>query len=68
MLNKYLKNVIKHSKNVEQLFAKCWTTNWNFSMKYSEYIEQAFEKIENKNELTTEDLIKKGLKMLATEF
>ena len=31
-------------------------------------IEQAFEKIENKNELTTEDLIKKGLKMLATEF
>ena len=31
-------------------------------------IEQAFEKIENKNELTTEYLIKKGLKMLATEF
>ena len=31
-------------------------------------IEQAFEKIENKNKLTTEDLIKKGLKMLATEF
>ena len=28
-------------------------------------IEQAFEKIENKKELTTEELIKKGLRMLA---
>ena len=28
-------------------------------------IEQAFEKIENKKELTTEELIKKGLIMLA---
>ena len=56
-----VKQAIEQDNKVLEAVAALQVLGYN-----KKIIEQAFEKIENKKELSTEDLIKKGLTMLAS--